>query len=311
MDVSATESGPGMTPVKYRHSGKLGRAPLLYLVLVVVMFAIPSYLYGLVSSGIMYMKAKILIMVLIGMGLGWATAWLGQTFRCRSTFWVTLVAAFGTAAGVYVGVAVFMETIFASGGAPLPPQFQTRAMLADPSLWWSKLQTINGAGYYAKYNTPVTGWELWIDWGFELVFFCGGAIGVAFAAIRSKAYCEDCGKWLELKKSALRFVPPADKALRKRVESGDLAPILGLPDQGATAAAGPHFRLDYVLCKDCGNMGTYRIISVTPGAKNPESNLSSLMLLTHEAAPILGLMLENEKPGAAPPASPPKPESPA
>jgi len=302
MDAS-TDPGTGMRPVKYEFSGKIGYAPTLFLALVILMFAIPSYLYGLVSAGIMYMKLKILIMVCVGMGLGWATAWLGQKFRSRSIVWVTLMALIGTAVGVYVGVAVFMETIFATGGGPVPPQFQTPAMIADPFLWWFRLKTINGAGYYSRstYSTSaVSGWELWIDWGFELVCFCGGAIGVAFVTIRSKAYCEDCGKWLELKKSALRFVPPVDKAVRKRLEAGDLAPILDMPIRGTkAAAAGAHFRLDYVLCKECGNMGTYRIISVTPGAKNPESNISSLMLLTPDAAPILGLLLESDKPGGA------------
>src|SRR3954470_10185070 len=97
MAETSSDSALSMTPVRYQLSGKVGRASLIYLVLIVALFAAPCYLYGLVTSSIMSVKLKLGIVILLGLGLGWLTTWLGQMLRCRSAFWVTLVAVIGTA----------------------------------------------------------------------------------------------------------------------------------------------------------------------------------------------------------------------
>src|SRR3954471_15792000 len=109
-----------MTPVRYRLSGKLGKSPLVLLAAAILMFAVPSYLYGMVNMHIPYMKLKILITALLGAGLGGATMWMAWKLHCRSLIFVAFVALIGSAAGVYVGVAAYMESLLATGGVKTP-----------------------------------------------------------------------------------------------------------------------------------------------------------------------------------------------
>lgn len=286
---------PAFEAVRYRHSGKVGRAPFVFLLLTMILYAIPSYLYGLLSIHIGYMKLKIVILVILGMGLGYATVWLARRRRCRSTFFTVLAAALGSAVGTYVGVAVFMETVMALGGTKAAP-FTFGALVADPDHWWNTLNLIDKLGIFTRRGRTLSGWSLWIDWGFELGSFWFSALGVAWATILSKPFCEECELWLDIEKSALLFDPPTDGAVRERLVRGDLSALQETAKLEPVQTGMAHIRLDYVLCKQCGNMGTYRIMAVDPeNKKEPEAKLSKLMLFTPQAVQILGGLMAQVK----------------
>jgi hypothetical protein len=301
MDNITSSSVPSTaTPVRYRLSGQLGKSPLVLLVAAMVVFALPSYVYGMFTMHIPYVKAKILLTGLLGAGLAAAVIWIARKLHCRSVFFSSVAVLLGCAAGVYVGVAAYMESLLAT---VKNPALQFQAFVRDPSHWWSTLNAIAGSGMFTRHNRPLSAWEMWVDWGFELSCFLGLAVTVGWLGLVSKPYCEECRQWLELQKATLRFGLAPNDAILKRLKSGDISAMLELPVVDSLKIVPAFLRLDYVLCKTCGNMGTYRIVSVGTGQNGKEENISKLMLMTPETMPVLASLLAREKTeGETPPA---------
>jgi hypothetical protein len=268
----------------------------------VVLALVTGYLWGFASPHIPSMKLSWLGGCFLGCGVGYCCYWLARQTKCRNcgivhvTAWVSGILCAYTAA---VGFA--MEVLAITGNRP---PFSAVALAFDPVLLKDALVAIASSGCFRSGSRPMGSGELWFHWGFEALAIAVGIGAVASYQIRRQIFCEECYQWLDIKANSKCFPLPADAADVTRLKTGDLSVLDG---KSPSMLKFPYCRLDYSVCKKCGNTGAYRLALVKGAAASEESALTPLMRLTPEAAVVLGQLLAREKESAEP--TPEKTES--
>jgi len=99
-----------------------------------------------------------------------------------------------------------------------------------------------------------------------------GAVAMTWWLFQRMAYCEDCRRWLDLKRNFYRLPWPSTFEMNEAMQSGDLAYIAANPSvRNVRTLSKPYIKLNYVLCDRCGNCGVYQISTL----QDEESNNSS------------------------------------
>jgi hypothetical protein len=277
-------SAPLPPPRKYRLSGKFGPYPLVLFAACVFAGALFGPVLWAVGGAGDQLKILAAGCCLAGAALGIPVAWLGHWLKCRNypflifTMLATLVAA------VYGGTAItaMMNVV---DNKKLSPPITSGDLVLNPDAVWQSFLYMTRLPFAPDTEMRERMFATFI-----------GVPGIAIIAFvywfNRKIFCEGCGGWLDIQKTA-RFAVPDDPLEMENLKAGNLDYALQQRKAAGTTyiSEPPFVRLDFALCPHCGNTGVYRLVLVssiaTKDTSSDESNISPLMMLTPERAPMV------------------------
>ena len=247
----------------YHHSGKLPLTAMFMTVLIGVPAAAimgVAYAYATVYVPIIY--ANILLTGCFGFAIAWVITQAAKLGHVRSSIFPASAACVAAIVGLYFAWAADLLArcgLPADGNvmAALNPEVLRNYVefFYDNGLW-----TIGHGGNNAG-ATPVSGIVLGLVWLIEAGMVVGLASWFSWNIMSGLIYCEQCEKWVKVKKDVRRLrvgLLPADLV---RIGDGDLTPLTTIPRADKTE---PNFvRLDVGSCQGCSDSNFLTINRVT------------------------------------------------
>ena len=229
------------SPLYYRHSGKVGRLALPYMLgLGVVGSFVLGPVYAYADYYIPFIYLNFFLTLFYGMGIGFLVVFGAQRGQVRNSLVALLGGFLAGLIALYVAWAFWIQAV--TGG---------RLMTFSPSTLLQAIQTINGRGVWRiSKSQPVTGTLLYIVWFAEALIIVGTSALIAYFSNSDEPFCERCKSWIKEKRviSPLQVIAnPA--AFRAGVERGDYGELLALRPASSGDAAST--RLELLHCPGC------------------------------------------------------------
>lgn len=219
--------------------------------------AVLGALYAYLSLALPWVKARLLLPLVLGACVGLLDVALMNRFHVRSR------RVFLWSSVAFAGIAwlaawqAWLGSVFATLGAESTPAlFEPLALVAIRAV------LEHGSWSLSSSTDPVAGWPLAAAWAGELVFIVGSATLVTSQRSHDRVYCDACGTWCTLVRDRARFDPDAGPALRASiVERGDF----GVLESTAEApGVEPWLSLTLAFCSQCGKTNAIAIHDVSP-----------------------------------------------
>ena len=230
----------------YRHSGRLGSAPLFVPLIglpLTVLFAV-IYAYVTVYSPIGGYISFIFV-GLFAFGVGITAGVTGLFFRCRN---VLFLRAAGLALGIvafYVSWAVFEYALLKS----VAKNFNASVfdVLLDPRAIWNIAVAINKDGWFTMGGITPSGIFLWVIWAIEGLVIVAGPVWISALTIDDEVFCEPCNGWCD--SAAIQLGDPDDESIVATIGPDNLEPLLAL--KPVTDQARQFVRIKTWECPSC------------------------------------------------------------
>jgi len=249
------------TPEFYKHSGRLGSAPIVVpLVGIVAGFVLAlAYAYADVYIPIAGYVSFILTLV-FAVGVGYSLSTAARIAKCRSTGFLHLTGFLIGLLALYFAWVAFLFVLYrryASSGDELG----LINTLLSPAVVWEIACAIGEEGWYSMRGGPIKGTILWVFWGIEalVVVFCVTAL--SSTGIADKVFCERCHRWCKTTKDFMRLLVPNNDDLLTRFSSGQIDAMAEMP--AAHDAVSPYMRVDVDRCESCQDTATWRALMIT------------------------------------------------
>ena len=241
MDHSASE-------LYYRHSGKIGLAPILVLVAGIPIIALLSAVYSYLvvwCPVIGYVNILFLGGFIIASGFVLTT--IAQLGKSRSP---TAMALLGLVCGL---VAVYFAWIFFIK-ALFKDQVAIVDLITNPVAFGKAVYFINQEGWWEPSGL--------IQWGISAIEAGAIVIGLTMAgwsSIDREVFCEDCGKWCEPFET-MRLAPTEELL---SLNSSQLKPEELLKLEDCTESDFPRFDAEVLQCNTCKQLQAIRFDRVS------------------------------------------------
>ncbi|HYF48301.1 MAG TPA: hypothetical protein VEJ63_02785 [Planctomycetota bacterium] len=277
----------------YKPSQKVGRFPWAIPAIGVAAAVILGILAAAFTGNITFsMKLQILVWAGAGAGIGAIVAGIGTALKCRNRALILISAVAALAVGLHTAYAYLATSYLSQVGVPVP----LTTIIFDPTAPYNVLEGLAQSGVFIKNNKPMGSGALWFEWGFAGVMFAGCGIAAAWAVSAGRVFCEPCNVWVPVE-PGMRFKTP-DEAGLALLKQGDLSPLVRQREAGETSAAieAPYIRVDYSICKACGNTGVYKLFNVTADKKGEESAkaLGPMYVIDENSIVHIGVLTSKE-----------------
>ncbi|MFK8113478.1 MAG: hypothetical protein AB8B91_14835 [Rubripirellula sp.] len=169
----------------YKHSGRVGfAAPLILVVgipLIILLSAIYSYIV-VYCPVVGYVNVVFLYGYWIASGT--VLGGLAKTGKCRNPMLLFVLGGVVGLVGLYFAWVFFVKALF--------PDASVLALTMSPMNLWEIAVRINADGWWGP-----SGVFQWAIVGAEAVAMVGGLAWLAYASVDREVFCEDCGSWCE------------------------------------------------------------------------------------------------------------------
>ena len=225
----------------YRHSGKVGRLALPYMLgLSVVGSFVLGPVYAYADYYIPFMYLNFVMTFFYGMIIGLLVVFGTRRGQVRNSLVALLGGFVAGLAALYVAWAFWIQAV--TGG---------RLLTFSPSTLLSAIQTINARGVWRiRNNQPVTGTLLYIVWFAEALVIVGASTLTAYFSNTDEPFCERCERWIREKRviSPLQVIANPE-AFRAKVERGDYEELVAMRWVSSGDAA--FTKLELLHCPGC------------------------------------------------------------
>ncbi len=253
-------------------SGRLGRGPLLALLLVPATLVLAlAYGYADVYFPLRHPLVSACLLgaytVALCLLVGHLRSWGGVE---SAGFMLALGPAVGLFA-LYAAWAAFGAAYlarFARPGTSMPGYLD---LLLRPDLVWRLARTINEHGWFTLGPVTPAGPLLWILWGLEAATIVGGPTAVTREVTRDQVLCEECRVWCVDDERRPFFAAPVEPAALERAIDGDTAALQALPEPSESART--FVSLDLKRCPGCKRFATsvLRVVEISVNGQGQRS----------------------------------------
>jgi|CXWL01.1.fsa_nt_gi hypothetical protein len=245
----------------YRHSGRLGSAPVVMPVAGLFAALVLGGAYSLVIVYLPFV-GKVTILLAFGMaiGVGLLISHVAWGTHCRSTVFAYLV---GLATGLVTVYAAWVAFAWAILWRSAQEGYSVSytGFLMHPSAVWRFAQVINKDGWYSIRGSTPTGSTLWAMWIVEAVIILCGITALSASQIKNGVFCERCRKWCREVHEMMRIAVPEDHQLLERMISGDVDGFKGATTLPSSVR--PYMLVEACHCDACDEVSTYNLALVT------------------------------------------------
>jgi hypothetical protein len=219
----------------YRHSGTTPLGGLLACLVATLAISVPlAVAYAYATAYVPIVHASVLMTLGLGAGIGYIAFRLSKIGKIRNSTLPALVAAFSGLAALYVAWGA--DFLARAGFA----QFANPAEAFDPATLWAYIQWYYANGQWTigrGGGQAVSGIPLAIVWIVEAIVIVGLAFYLAKSQMGKIAFCENCDAWMDVVNDLRRFSVQGADALKRLIETGDVAALAGVlpaqPNDGA------------------------------------------------------------------------------
>ncbi|MBA3686493.1 MAG: hypothetical protein H0W72_14825 [Planctomycetes bacterium] len=231
----------------YTPSGRLGRMPLLLVLVGVPAMAVLSAAY---SYLIVWLPIAGWITFLITFGFafcaGVVASLIGSRGHCRSPGAMRLAGLALGCVALYGAWIFFLHALI--GRDPDPGEKPTLlTLVTNPAGCWSVIQALNAEGWYTIKSMTPSGIVLWAFWAIEAAIIVGGITLIAPGGVTNELYCETCGKWCVAVETTWRQLTREQG--NEAVDQLDPATLYALP--AVAQAKTPSLKIERLTCPDC------------------------------------------------------------
>ena len=249
------------TPEVYKHSGRLGSAPIVVsLVGIVAGFVLAlAYAYADVYIPIAGYVSFILTLV-FAVGVGYSLSTAARIAKCRSTGFLHLTGFLIGLLALYFAWVTFLFVLLRQGESS-EAKISLVDILLNPAVVWEIARAIGEEGWYSMRGGLIKGTILWVFWGIEALVVVIGITALAPTGIADQVFCERCHRWCKTTKNFMRLMVPKNDDLLARFSSGQIDAMAEMP--AAHDAVSPYMRVDVDRCESCQDTATWRASLVT------------------------------------------------
>lgn len=213
----------------YRISGRVSPAFIPWLIIGILAIAILSYIYAIAMFHNPYIYLSIVLTILFGIFMGFATAKATQWGKVRNVVicWAILLVFFATF--VYVHFTAYAAVVFRETSVIDVELFfillENPAYTVELYTQWIVPYGVWSIGESADADSAVSGWMLVTVWGIEHILIAGAAFLMVRHYALNKPFFEMSGKWGVEKECAFGWEyqsPAAFPQLRNALENGNI-----------------------------------------------------------------------------------------
>lgn len=245
----------------YRHSGRLGSAPIVVPLVGIVVGFVLALVYAYADVYIPIAGYVSFLLTLgFALGVGFSVSAAAGMAKCRSKGFLHLTGFLIGLLALYFSWVAFLFVLLRKD-ASSELEIGLFDILLSPVGVWEIACAIGEEGWYAMRGGNVKGVVLWVFWGIEALVVVIGVTVLAPTGIADQVFCERCSRWCNVTKDFMRLMVPQNDDLLARFSSGQIDAMAELPVAPVTVS--PYLRVDLDRCESCQDTATWRASLVT------------------------------------------------
>ena len=240
----------------YKHSGRLGGAPIVVPLVGIVASFVLAFVYAYADVYIPIAGwISFILTAGFAVGVGLSVSAAARMAKCRSEGFLHLAGFLIGLLALYFAWVAFLF-VLRQRYAPAHLQLGLFDILLNPAYVWQDACGIAETGWYSMRGSEVKGVVLWVFWSIEALVVVIGVSALASSGITSLVFCERCNRWCNATKDFMRLLIPQDEDLLTRFSSGQIEAMSELPVAHCTMT--PYLRVDLDRCASCQDTATWR-----------------------------------------------------